>query len=104
MEGEIDSIIYKSTLYTAYLYKIITYSLEVRWAIIVASLLLIMSIGSYAVQRKIRFKIVTLFLLSLLAIQILPKVLNLVLSITLKSLLTQKNYSYASMQNFPKKV
>jgi len=35
-----------------------------------------MSIGSYAVQRKIRFKIVTLFLLSLLAIQILPKVLN----------------------------
>ena len=63
-------------MYTAYLYKIITYSLEVRWAIIVASLLLIMSIGSYAVQRKIRFKIVTLFLLSLLAIQILPKVLN----------------------------
>jgi hypothetical protein len=36
----------------AYLHKIITYSLEVRWAIIVASLLLIMSIGSYAVQRK----------------------------------------------------
>jgi len=63
-------------LYIALLHKIINYSLEVKWAIIVALLLLIMSIGSYAVQRKIRLKVVILFLLSLLAIQILPKIVD----------------------------
>ena len=63
-------------MYIAYLNKIINYSLEVKWAIITAFLLLAISIGSYAIRRKISIKILSLLLFSFLVIQILPKVLD----------------------------
>ena len=68
-------------MYIAYLHKIINYSLEVKWAIIVAFLLLVISIGSYATQRKVSVKIIILLLLSFLVIQILPKVLEWIFSL-----------------------